>query len=161
MLSSFVLEHFCFCYHWLASRFGGLRESQDRTVIGNRLVPLPFICSMYQLLHFLGCFHYEWTSQLHCQVWHFKKTSELHEIFDLVAIAFKCQQNFPRNIKLQFMRKDVNELIDLDSPIQLYDRANNELLIIPEKQLLLVNHQVVKVNLIFVRSFHVCFYVFI
>ena len=30
------------------------------------------------------------------------------------------------------MRKDVNELIDLDSPIQLYDRANNESLIIPE-----------------------------
>ena len=30
------------------------------------------------------------------------------------------------------MHKDVNELIDLDSLIQLYDRANNELLIIPE-----------------------------
>ena len=31
------------------------------------------------------------------------------------------------------MHKDMNELIDLDSPIQLYDWANNELLIIPEK----------------------------
>ena len=58
--------------------------------------------------------------------------SELHEIFDLVAIAFKCQRNFPRNFKLQFMHKDVNELTDLDSLIQLHDQANNELLIIPE-----------------------------
>ena len=30
------------------------------------------------------------------------------------------------------LHKDVNELIDLDSHIQLHDRANNELLIIPE-----------------------------
>ena len=56
---------------------------------------------------------------------------ELHEIFDLVVNAFKCQRNFPSNFKLQFMHKDVNELIDLDSPIQFYDWVNNELLIIP------------------------------
>ena len=30
------------------------------------------------------------------------------------------------------MHKDVNELIDLDSPIQFYDWVNYELLIIPE-----------------------------
>ena len=30
------------------------------------------------------------------------------------------------------MHKDVNELIDLDSPIQLYDQWNNEFLITPE-----------------------------
>ena len=61
-----------------------------------------------------------------------RKVSELHEIFNLVVIAFKFQRNFPRNFKLQFMHKDVNELIDLYSPIQLYDWGNNELLIIPE-----------------------------
>ena len=57
---------------------------------------------------------------------------ELHEIFDLVENAFKCLRNFPSNFKLQFMHKDVNELIDLDSPIQLYDQGNNEFLITPE-----------------------------
>ena len=73
--------------------------------------------------------------------------SELHEIFDLVANASKCQRNFPSNFKLQFMHKDVNELIDLDSPIQLYVRANNCLLS-QKIQLLLVNHQVMQMNLI-------------
>ena len=72
---------------------------------------------------------------------------ELHEIFDLVENAFKCLRNFPSNFKLQFMHKDVNELIDLDSPIQLYDRANNCLLS-QKIQLLLVNHQVMQMNLI-------------
>ena len=57
--------------------------------------------------------------------------SELHEIFDLVANVFKCQRNFPSNIKLQLMHMDVNELTDFDSPIQLHDQANNELFITP------------------------------
>ena len=40
---------------------------------------------------------------------------ELREICDLVANVLKCQENFPSNLKLQFMHKDVNKLIDLDS----------------------------------------------
>ena len=65
--------------------------------------------------------------------------SELHEIFDLVAIAFKCQR---------FMHKDMNELIDLDSPIHLNDRANNELLIISEYTVTTSEPSVMKMNLI-------------
>ena len=72
---------------------------------------------------------------------------ELHEIFDLVVNAFKCQRNSPSNFKLQFMHKDVNELVDLDSPIQLYDREN-DCLLSQKIQLLLVNHQLMKMNLI-------------
>ena len=46
------------------------------------------------------------------------------------------------------MHKDVNELIDLDSLIQLYDRANNELLIIPENTVTTSEPSVMKMNLI-------------
>lgn len=56
----------------------------------------------------------------------------LRETFDLVENAFKCPENFPSKFKLQFMDEDVNELINLDSAIQLHDRENNELLVIPE-----------------------------
>ena len=42
----------------------------------------------------------------------------------------------------------MNELIDLDSPIQLYDRANNELLIIPGNTVTTSEPSVMKMNLI-------------
>ena len=52
---------------------------------------------------------------------------ELEDIYELTRNAFRSHRDFPRNFKLQFNHKDVHEMIDLDSPVQLLDRENNVL----------------------------------
>ena len=49
---------------------------------------------------------------------------EYANIYDDVALKFSNCPIFPRRIKLQYEDKEVNDFIDLDSPIQLDQRKS-------------------------------------
>ena len=51
---------------------------------------------------------------------------------DHVRSSFRNHPHFPQQFTVQFVHKDVEKYIDLDSPIQLLDRLSNNLLIIED-----------------------------
>ena len=52
---------------------------------------------------------------------------EYANIYDDVALKYSNYPIFPRRIKLQYEDKEVNDFIDLDSPIQLDKRKSNKI----------------------------------
>ena len=53
-------------------------------------------------------------------------------MYDGVKSASRNHPHFPQQFAVQFVHKDVEEYIDLDSPIQLLERLNINLLIIED-----------------------------
>ena len=51
------------------------------------------------------------------------------DLFDDVKSAFRNHSHFPQKFTVQYVHKDFEEYIDLDSPIQLLKWLNNNLLI--------------------------------
>ena len=58
---------------------------------------------------------------------------EYANIYDDVALKFSNCPIFPRCIKLQYEDKEVNDFIDLDSPIQLDQRKSNRINVLAEE----------------------------
>ena len=58
---------------------------------------------------------------------------EYANIYVDVAQKFSNCPIFPRRIKLQYEDKEVNDFIDLDSPIQLDQRKSNIINVLPEE----------------------------
>ena len=58
---------------------------------------------------------------------------EYANIYDDAALKFSDCPIFPRRIKLQYEDKEVNDFIDLDSPIQLDQRKSNGINVLPEE----------------------------
>ena len=58
---------------------------------------------------------------------------EYANIYDDVALKFSNCPIFPRRIKLQYEGKEVNDFIDLDSPIQLDQRKSNRITVLAEE----------------------------
>ena len=54
-------------------------------------------------------------------------------IYDDVAWKFSSCPTFPRRIKMQYENAEVNDFIDLDSPIQLDQRKSNRINILAEE----------------------------
>ena len=52
-----------------------------------------------------------------------------------VNLAFRNHPHFPKQFTVQFVHKDVEEYIDLDSPRQLFERLSNNLLIIEDSSI--------------------------
>ena len=57
---------------------------------------------------------------------------EYANIYDDVALKFSNCPIFPRRIKLQYEDKEMNDFIDLDSPIQLDQRKSNRINVLEE-----------------------------
>ena len=57
---------------------------------------------------------------------------EYANIYDDVALKFSNCPIFPRRIKLQYEDKEVNNFIDLDSPVQLDQRKSNRINVLEE-----------------------------
>ena len=53
--------------------------------------------------------------------------------YDDVALKFSNCPIFPRHIKLQYEDKEVNDFIDLDTPIQLDQHKSNRIYVVEEK----------------------------
>ena len=51
---------------------------------------------------------------------------------DHLRSSFRNHPHFPQQFTVPFLHKDAEKYIDLDSPIQLLDRLNNNLLIIED-----------------------------
>ena len=58
---------------------------------------------------------------------------EYANIYDDVVLKFSNCPIFPRRIKLQYEDKEVNDFIDLDSPIQLDQRKSNKINVLAEE----------------------------
>ena len=58
---------------------------------------------------------------------------EYAKIYDDVALKFSNCPIFPRRIKLQYKDKEVNDFIDLDSPVQLDQRKSNRINVLAEE----------------------------
>ena len=65
-------------------------------------------------------------------LWKLIKVKGFEDLYDDVKSAFRNQPNFPQQLTVQFVHKDVEEYIDLDSPIQLLKRLNSNFLIIED-----------------------------
>ena len=52
------------------------------------------------------------------------KVKGFEDLYDDVKSAFRNHPHFPRQFTLKFVHKDVEEYIDLDSPIQLLEQFN-------------------------------------
>ena len=57
------------------------------------------------------------------------KVKDFEDLYDDVKLAFRNHPHFPQQFTIKFVHKDVEEFIDLDSPIQLLEQFNNNLLI--------------------------------
>ena len=67
--------------------------------------------------------------------------------FDLlcrIEEVFVKERGFPEAFCVQFNHKEVDDYVNLDSPIQPVDRADNNLLIIPELNSSLQNNTEIK-----------------
>ena len=60
------------------------------------------------------------------------KVKDFEDLKHDLRSAFRNHPYFPQQFTVQFIHKDVEEYIDLDSPIQFFDRLNNNLLIIED-----------------------------
>ena len=58
---------------------------------------------------------------------------ECTNIYDDAALKFSNCPIFPRRIKLQYEDEEVNDFIDLDSPIQLDQRKSGRINVLTEK----------------------------
>ena len=58
---------------------------------------------------------------------------EYGNTYDDVALKFSNCPIFPRRIKLPYEDKEVNDFIDLDSPIQLDQRKSNKINVLAEE----------------------------
>ena len=58
---------------------------------------------------------------------------EYTNIYDDAALKFSNCPIFPRRIKLQYEDEEVNDFIDLDSPIQLDQRKSGRINVLTEK----------------------------
>ena len=58
---------------------------------------------------------------------------EYANIYDDVALKFSNYPIFPRRIKLQYEDEEVNDFIDLGSPIQLVQRKPNRINVLAEE----------------------------
>ena len=58
------------------------------------------------------------------------KVKDYDDLYDDVKSAFRNHPHFSQKFTFQFVHNDVEEYIDLDSPMQLLDQLNNNLLII-------------------------------
>ena len=53
--------------------------------------------------------------------------SEFDDLYDKIKSACKHVPGFPKKIKVFYEDKDMEEYVDLDSPIPLMDRKSNKL----------------------------------
>ena len=61
--------------------------------------------------------------------WKLIKKKDCEDLYDDVKLAVRNHPHFPQQFTVKFVHKDVEEYIDLDSPIQLLEQFNNNLLI--------------------------------
>ena len=57
---------------------------------------------------------------------------KFEDLFDVIKTAFKNLLTFPQQFKTLYEDEDVNEFLDLDSPIQLLDRKSNKVIVLSE-----------------------------
>lgn len=57
------------------------------------------------------------------------RIKEFEDLFDAIKIAFKNMLTFPQQFKILYEDEDMNEFVDLDSPIQLLDRKSNKVIV--------------------------------
>ena len=55
--------------------------------------------------------------------------SEFEDLYDIIQSVYKNVPGFPKKFKVLYEGKDMEEYVDLDSPIQLMDRKSNKLYI--------------------------------
>ena len=52
--------------------------------------------------------------------------SEFEDLYDRIKNVYKNESGFPKRFKVMYEDKDMEEYVDLDSPIQLMDRKSNK-----------------------------------
>ena len=60
--------------------------------------------------------------------------SEFEDLYDRIKNVYKNESGFPKRFKVMYEDKDMEEYVDLDSPIQLMDRKSNKLYIKSEDE---------------------------
>ena len=60
--------------------------------------------------------------------------SEFKDLYDRIKNVYKNESGFPKRFKVMYEDKDMEEYVDLDSPIQLMDRKSNKLYIKSEDE---------------------------
>ena len=53
--------------------------------------------------------------------------SEFEDLYDRIQNVYKNVPGFPKELKVLYEDKDMEEYVDLDLPIQLMDRKSNKL----------------------------------